>query len=224
MNSRIPFDLYLVTDRHRTAGRPLLDVVERALAAGTKVIQLRERDLSAHELLSLAERLKNRTDHAGATLLINDRVDVGLMVGAGGVHLQADHLPIPVVRRLLGPKPLIGVSCHQMDEVIQAEKEGADFVVLGPIYDTPSKRAFGAPIGVEILRAAKACSSIPIFAIGGIRSDRIQEVLQAGAMGVGVISGILEAPDVEKATRHMLEALHSHLAKPALTIDRKEFR
>jgi thiamine-phosphate pyrophosphorylase len=199
-------------------------VLERALAAGVKAIQLRERDLTARELLTLAERLKIMTDQAGATLLINDRVDVSLMVGAGGVHLRADHLPIPVVRRLLGPKPLIGISCHRVDEVLQAEKEGADFIVLGPVYETPSKRVFGAPIGVETLRDAKACSSIPIFAIGGIRPDRIPEVLQAGAVGVGVISAILEAPDVEEETRHLLEGLRSHQAKPALTIDPKQFR
>ena len=217
MNNRVPFDLYLVTDRHATEGRPLLEVIPKALDAGVKAIQLRERDLPARELLSLAEQVKAMTDRAGATLLINDRVDVCLMIGAEGVHLRADHLPIPVVRRLLGPERLIGVSCHSVEEVREAEKGGADFVVLGPLYKTPSKRSYGPPIGVETLRAAKAGCPIPIFAIGGIQSDRIPEVLKAGAIGVAVISGILTAADVGRAAEHMLEVLQSHRIVPTLT-------
>jgi len=217
LNNRVPFDLYLVTDRHATEGRPLLEVIQKALDAGVKAIQLRERDLPARELLFLAEQVKALTDRAGATLLINDRVDVCLMIGAEGVHLRADHLPIPVVRRLLGPERLIGVSCHSVEEVREAEKGGADFVVLGPLYKTPSKRSYGPPIGVETLRAAKAGCPIPIFAIGGIQSDRIPEVLKAGAIGVAVISGILTAADVGRAAEHMLEVLQSHRMVPTLT-------
>lgn len=217
MNNRVPFDLYLVTDRNKTRGRPLLEVIQKALDAGVKAIQLRERDLPTRELLSLAEQVRALTDRAGATLLINDRVDVCLMIGAEGVHLRADHLPIPVVRRLLGPERLIGVSCHSVEEVWEAEKEGADFVVLGPLYETPSKRSYGPPIGVETLRAAKAGCPIPIFAIGGIQSDRIPEVLKAGAIGVAVISGILTAADVGRAAEHMLEVLQSHRMVPTLT-------
>jgi len=217
LNNRVPFDLYLVTDRHATEGRPLLEVIQKALDAGVKAIQLRERDLPARELLSLAEQVRALTDRAGATLLINDRVDVCLMIGAEGVHLRADHLPIPVVRRLLGPERLIGVSCHSVEEVREAEKGGADFVVLGPLYKTPSKRSYGPPIGVETLRAAKAGCPIPIFAIGGIQSDRIPEVLKAGAIGVAVISGILTAADVGRAAEHMLEVLQSHRIVPTLT-------
>lgn len=217
MNSRVPFDLYLVTDRNKTRGRPLLEVIQRALEAGVKAIQLRERDLTARELLSLAEQVKALTDRAGATLLINDRIDVCLMIDASGVHLRSDHFPIPVVRRLLGPERLIGVSCHSVEEVREAEKEGADFVVLGPLYETQSKRSYGPPIGVETLRAAKAGCPIPIFAIGGIQSARIPAVLKAGASGVAVISGILEAADVGRAAEQMLEILQSHRSVPTLT-------
>lgn len=221
MSNRVPFDLYLVTDRNRTGGRSLLAVMEEALEAGVRAVQLRERDLTTHELLSLAERMRTMTDLSGASLLINDRIDVCLAVSADGVHLRADHLPISVVRRLLGPKRLIGVSCHSVQEVITADKEGADFVVLGPIYETPSKRSYGQSLGLNVLKSAAACSTIPIFAIGGIQVHRIQEVLKSGVSGIAMISSILGADDVRGSVRHVNDILRLRRNTQDLTaIDR----
>ncbi|MGC3973602.1 MAG: thiamine phosphate synthase [Nitrospira sp.] len=200
--SPVNFRLYLVTDRHQTAGRPLLSVLARAVRAGVRAIQLRERDLSVREVHTLAAELQNELPDA--RLFINDRVDVALALRTSGVHLRESSLPAGVVRSLLWPSQLLGLSVHSFDGVIAAEQQGADFVVLGPIYDTPSKRVYGPPIGLSILEQAAQKVRIPIFAIGGITATRAREVRQAGAFGVAVLSSILSAMNVEQATEDLL--------------------
>ncbi|MBI3596022.1 MAG: thiamine phosphate synthase [Nitrospirae bacterium] len=209
MNRRIDFDLYLVTDRHQTGGRPLDEIVEGALAGGVRAVQLREKDLPARAFLRWAEKMRLLTARFGARLLINDRLDVCLAVGADGVHLRADSLPVPVVRKILGPERLIGQSTHAVSEVIEAQRAGADFVVLGPIYDTPSKRSMGRPLGSSAIRSAASQVAIPVFAIGGIRLERILEVIQSGGQGVAVISAILQAPNPREAASAVLCELKS---------------
>jgi len=207
LNRRIDFDLYLVTDRHQTGGRSLDEVVEEALAGGVRAVQLREKDLSEREILRWAEKLRSLTSRFGARLLINDRLDVCLAVGADGVHLRADSLPVSAARKLLGPERLIGQSTHGVSEVIEAHRAGADFVVLGPIYDTPAKRLMGRPLGPSVIRSAAAQVSIPVFAIGGIRLEQISEVIRNGGQGVAVISALLQAPNPREAAAMMLRAL-----------------
>jgi len=206
---RVNFSLYLVTDRHQTAGRPLLSVLDRALSAGVEAVQLREKDVDTRSLLELAADLLSLTREHGGLLFINDRVDLVMALGADGVHLRSDSMPVPVARRLLGSDRLIGVSTHSVDEVLKAEAEGADFAVLGPIYDTPSKRLYGDPIGLHPLEEASRQSHLPIFAIGGISLSRVQEVRRAGAHGIALISAILLAEDVQAATRFLLHALQT---------------
>ena len=209
MTRRIDFNLYLVTDRHQTGGRPLDRVVEEALAGGVRAVQLREKDLPTREFLRWAEKLRSLTSRYGARFLINDRLDVCLAVGADGVHLRADSLPVSAARKILGPDRLIGQSAHSVLEVIKAEREGADFVVLGPIYDTPSKRSMGRPLGLSAIRTAASQASIPVFAIGGVRLERISEVIQSGSRGVAVISALLQAPDPREAAATVLCELKS---------------
>lgn len=200
----VDFPLYLVTDRTRTGGRPLVPLLRAALNVGLRAIQLREKDLNVKALLTLAEDLLAPVRDAGARLLINDRADVALALDAVGVHLRADSLPVSATRRVVGGDRLIGVSTHHLEDVIRAEGEGADFVVLGPVYETPSKRMYGAPLGLGPLERAAARSRIPIFAIGGITPPRVREVRRAGAYGVAVVSAILEADDVTGATRELI--------------------
>ncbi|MGH7231890.1 MAG: thiamine phosphate synthase [Nitrospiraceae bacterium] len=203
----VDFSLYLVTDRHQTLGRPLVSLVDEALHGGLRAVQLREKDLDTRSLLRLAEELHRVTRASQARLFINDRVDVALAIGADGVHLRADGLPVAVARRLLGPDRFIGVSAHSADEVAAADSEGADFAVLGPIYDTPSKRAYGPPLGLGPLGEASRRCAIPIFAIGGVTASRVDEVRRAGAFGVAVISAILSAPSVESSIRRFMDLL-----------------
>ena len=187
--------LYLVTDRTRTAGRPLLDVVEAALRGGVDAVQLREKDLSGAELHDLAQHLRRRCRRYGARLLINDRIDVALAVDADGIHLPAASFAPEDARRLVGPQRLVGVSTHSFDAARRAAAGGADFVVLGPVFDTPSKRSFGPPLGLNALGTVARAVSCPIVAIGGITPERVAPVLRQGAHGVAVVAAILEAND-----------------------------
>ena len=187
--------VYLVTDRIQTAGRPLTDVVTAALRGGVRLVQLRERDLDTRALLVLAQALRAATRAAGAALLINDRVDIALACDADGVHLPAHSFAIAEARALLGPSRLIGVSTHAPEEVAAAAAAGADFAVLGPLFDTPPKRPFGAPLGVDALRRARALTALPLFGIGGIDASNAAAVRAAGADGVAVIRAVLAAPD-----------------------------
>lgn len=151
--------------------------------------------------------LRGLTHQHGAKLLINDRVDVALGVRADGVHLPQEGIPPSAVRKLVGPDLLIGASTHSLAEARDAETEGADFVVLGPVFETPSKLRYGPPVGIEALRQVARELSIPVFAIGGIDAGRVPEVLGAGAHGVAVISALLAADDPGTAARALLAAL-----------------
>jgi thiamine-phosphate pyrophosphorylase len=196
--------LVLVTDRHVTGGRDLVDVVAAALDAGLPAVQLRDKDLSGRALLGLAERLRVRTARTGALLLVNDRVDVAVAVGADGVHLGGGSMPVDVVRRMLPPGALVGVSTHAPAEVAATT---ADFAVFGPVYATPSKAAFGPPQGVPALRQATAAARVPVLAIGGVSAARVPEIRGAGAAGAAVIRAVLAADDVALATRELLRML-----------------
>ncbi len=204
---RIDFPVYLISDRHQTGGRPLGPLIQQAVKAGIRAVQLRERDLSTRSLLALAEEVQGYTRASGAALFVNDRGDLAMALGAEGVHLRSDSMPVGAARKLLGPERLIGVSTHSVEEVVKAEGEGADFAVLGPVYETSSKLTYGSPLGLSpIEQAARRCR-IPVFAIGGLTASRAREVRLAGAFGVAVISSILGAASVEIAVREMLVAV-----------------
>jgi thiamine-phosphate pyrophosphorylase len=199
--------LFLVTDRHQTNGRPLVPLLQRVLTVGMPAIQLRERDLSAREYVTLAREVQVVMASRRSQLLINDRIDVALALEGVGVHLRSNSLPVSVARQLLGARRLLGVSVHAVEEGLLAQSQGADYVILGPIYETPSKQMFGPPLGIHILEKACRLVRIPIVGIGGVTAARACEMRQAGAFGVAVISAILGADDVESATRELLDAV-----------------
>lgn len=207
MPSRTLPKLYLLTDRHQTLSRSLASVLSQAMDAGVRMIQIREKDLGTRDLITLSQGLLPVIRQHTGLCLLNDRLDLVLSLGADGVHLRSDSLPISVARRLLGTEHLIGISTHSAEEARMAEGEGADFIVLGPIYDTPSKRPYGRPLGVQILVEACRTIHVPIFAIGGITPTRISEVLSSGAYGIAVISSILQAPSISEAARDLLARL-----------------
>jgi thiamine-phosphate pyrophosphorylase len=208
----IDFALYLITDRRATGGVPLPDAVGAALAGagsaeGRCAVQLREKDLPTRELLELARRVRERTGAAGAKLLINDRLDLCWASGADGVQLRADSLPTEVARRLLGEPGVIGVSVHSLAEAVLAEAQGADFVLFGPVYETPSKVTYGPPQGVGRLTDVAARLRIPVFAVGGVTTARVPELLRAGVHGVGVITSVFGSDDIVRAAEAMQRAL-----------------
>jgi thiamine-phosphate pyrophosphorylase len=205
----IDFDLYLISDRHQTAGRPLHAVADAALRGGVRAVQLREKDLAPRELYPLAWELRRLTRQHGARLLINDRIDIALAVQADGVHLATTSLPVAVARQMLGSEALIGVSTHNLVEAQTAADGGADFLVFGPIFYTPSKVPYGEPVGLAALRAVRSAVKLPILAIGGIKKANVEQVLATGADGIAVISAIIAADDPGAATRDLLATLHS---------------
>lgn len=205
----LDFHLYLVTDRSQTRGRSLIEVTEECLGAGVRAVQLREKDLSAAQLLGLAQPLRELTRRVGARLFINDRVDVALAVEADGVQRGHTSLPVRLMRTVAGSRLLFGASIHSLDEARAAELNGADFLVFGPVYDTPAKRPYGPPQGVEALRRVVESVTIPVFAIGGITPERVAEIKGTAAQGVAVISAILAAERPAEVTKAFLDALGS---------------
>ena len=203
----VGFRLLLVTDRHQTNGRPLVPLLQRVLTAGISTVQLRERDLSARELVTLAREVQAVTASRSAQLLINDRIDVALALEGAGVHLRSNSLPVSVARQLLGAQRLLGISVHAVEEAVSAQSQGADYIVLGPIYETPSKQMFGPPLGIHTLEKVCRLVRIPIIGIGGVTAARAREMRRAGAFGVAVITAILGTADVESATRELLDAV-----------------
>ncbi len=207
MSSRVLPRLYLLTDRHQTLHRSLSSVITEAVGAGVRMVQIREKDLTTRELTSLCQELSPLIKHHHGTVVLNDRIDLVLALGADGVHLRTDSLPVSIARRLLGTGHLIGASTHSVEEARVAEAEGADFIVLGPIFDTPSKRAYGPPLGIQILQETRRFLDLPIYAIGGITPSKVPDVLSAGAYGVAVISSILQSPSIPETTRNLLARL-----------------
>jgi thiamine-phosphate pyrophosphorylase len=177
----------------------LLDVVEAALRGGADAVQLREKDLSARALHDLACRLRGLCDRYGARLLINDRIDVALAVKADGVHLPVNSFLPADARRLLGDDRFIGSSVHNFAEARAAAAGGSDFIVFGPVFDTPSKRAYGPPVGLDALAQVAREAAVPVIAIGGISAESVDAVGREGASGVAVIGAILEAEDPQAA-------------------------
>ena len=201
MPNSVDFNLYLITDRHQVApGHTLLSAIESALQGGIKAVQLREKDLSAAELLPLAQELREITRRYDARLLLNNHIDLALAVQADGVHLGGHSQPTEIVRERIGMDLLIGVSTHSNAEIISAAKQGADFVTFGPVYATPSKASFGPPQGLNALSEACRISPVPVFALGGINASRATEVRQTGASGIALISAIIANPDPQAAT------------------------
>jgi thiamine-phosphate pyrophosphorylase len=201
--------LYLVTDRRATNGRPLVDVVRAALsgvpaaARGAVAVQLREKDLEGRALLALARELRAVTREAGAGLWINDCVDVALAAGADGVHLPGHGLAPADVARVAPGLP-VAVSAHARGDVEAAAREpNVAFAVFGPIWDTPSKRAYGPPPGLEALRDSVAVG-LPLVALGGVTSGTAAACRSAGAAGVACIRAVCEAPDPAAAVGALL--------------------
>jgi len=200
------FRLCLVTDRHATGGRDLLDVVTAALRGGVDAVQLREKDLGARELLALAREVRAICTQHDAKLLINDRIDVALACGADGVQLPTNSFSVADARHLLGRGSLIGCSTHSIDEATAAAAQGADFVVFGPVFDTPAKRAYGKPVGLDALQAVTRAVAVPVLAIGGITAHNAPSVRACGATGIAAIGAFFGAASPETAARALGDA------------------
>lgn len=206
MPRAVDFNLYLITDRRLATGG-LLAAVEAALVGGVRAVQLREKDLTTAQLRPLALELRQLTARFGARLLINSDLDLALEVGADGVHLPSNDRRLAQARQQLGPARLLGVSTHSLDELNPATAAGADFVTFGPVFATPSKLPLGDPVGVEWLLRAVRDAAIPVFALGGIGLEQLQQLPETDTLRIALISGILAAADPKDAARQFLQRL-----------------
>jgi thiamine-phosphate pyrophosphorylase len=199
--------LYLCTDRALALGRPLAEAVEAALDGGVTLVQLREKDLSSRDFYEAARTMRELTGRRGAPLVINDRLDIALAVGAEGLHLGQSDLPLEAARRIAGDRLFIGVSAGTVEEALAAEAGGADYLGVGAVFPTGSKADAGEAIGLERLAAVCAAVRIPVVGIGGIGPGNAGGVIKAGAAGAAVISAILSQEDIKGAAENLLRAL-----------------
>lgn len=193
------FQLYYITDRTQVISRTLDACIAGAMGAGVDWVQIREKDLPARSLLAIAEAALECARREGrARVIVNDRLDVAMAANAHGVHLGTRSMPVDLVRRLVPPEFKVGVSCHSLAEALRAQTGGADYILLGPVFATPSKLAYGPPLGVAKLREVTAQVSIPIFALGGITLDRVAPCIENGAAGIAGIRIFQDCNSIEK--------------------------
>ena len=192
---KIDYSIYLLTDDACLQGRSLLACVEEALGAGVTLLQYRSKYKDGGAMYREALALKELCDRYHVPLIINDRVDVALAVGAAGVHVGQDDLPCRVVRNLVGDDFIIGVSAHNPEEAREAAAAGADYLGCGAVFGTATKAGVGT-LGLERLRSIRQAVSLPIVGIGGVKATNYGQVLATGANGAAIISGILAATDI----------------------------
>jgi thiamine-phosphate pyrophosphorylase len=199
-------DLYVVITEAFCAGRPALEVLDRALAAGVRLVQMREKDWDGRRLYLQAVEFRRLTAAAGALFIVNDRVDIALAAGADGVHLGQDDLPVGAVRQI-APHLIIGASTHSLDEALSAQDAGASYVNIGPIFATQTKATPHGPLGPEAIEVIAPHLRIPWTTMGGITSANIDQVISRGARHPAVVTAVTKAADPAAAARLLREKI-----------------
>lgn len=203
MNSRIDYALYVITDSRLARGRSHLDVIRAALQGGSTIVQYREKNATTRTMIEEGLPLLDLCHAHRVPLIVNDRIDVALAIGADGVHVGDDDMPVALARKLMGTTKIVGASADSLDKAHSAIAAGADYVGVGAVFATGSKADAGAPIGLEGLSRVAAASRVPVVGIGGIGAQNAASVIHAGAAGIAVISAVVHAEDVEKAAREL---------------------
>ena len=192
---KINYSLYLVTDRGLARGRPTLEIVQAAVRGGVTCVQLREKDCSTLDFINQAFTIKDFLKARGVPLIINDRVDVALAIEADGVHLGQTDMPLDIAKKIIGDSMIIGISAESLEDAVEAEKGGADYLGVSPIYATPTKTDTAPALGLEGLRAIRKAVNLPLVGIGGLNRDNAAAVMENGGDGVAVVSAIVAADD-----------------------------
>lgn len=200
----IDFKLYVIIDRKSCRGRDLAYVAEEAVTGGADIIQLRDKESSANEILKAGRAIRNLTRQKKVPFIVNDRVDIAVALDADGVHLGQDDLPIEVARSIIGKGKMIGLSTHSVSQALEAQKRGADYIAAGPIFLTPTKPDYQA-VGINLIKEIKGKIKIPFVVIGGIDESNIDEVLAAGAGRVAVVRAVCGAEDIRGAAERLKE-------------------
>jgi thiamine-phosphate pyrophosphorylase len=199
--------LYAIIDPARAGGRSAEDAAAALLAAGVRLIQLRDKHASSGSLYRSAQRVAACVRESKGLFIVNDRADVARAVEADGVHVGQEDLPVEYARAILGPGKWVGYSTHALEQVREADRSSADYIAFGPIFPTASKENPDAVVGLEGLRAARQATRKPLVAIGGITVENVGAVMEAGADSVAVISGLLSAADLAKRAEEFLKQI-----------------
>ncbi len=189
-------DLYALTDSRLSLGRSVFDVARSLLDSGVRILQYREKDKKAGAMLAECLELRRMTREAGACFIVDDYVDIALICGADGVHIGQEDLPLPDVRALMGPEKIIGLSTHSPEQAREAERLGADYIGVGPLFATKTKDDVCAPVGLEYLDWVSGHVRLPFVAIGGIKRHNIAEVVRRGAYCCALVSELVGAEDI----------------------------
>lgn len=203
MKAKIDYSIYLVTDEDCLKGRTLLEAVEEALQGGVTVVQYRAKQAEGREMFQKATELKQLCDSYKVPLIINDRLDVAMAVGAAGVHVGQSDFPCAEARRLLGENFVIGVSAHNPEEALQAVADGADYLGCGAVFGSATKHNVGI-LGLENLKAIRQVVKLPMVGIGGVTSDNYHLVLETGANGAAIVSGILATEAIQDRVKEFV--------------------
>ncbi|WP_374287614.1 thiamine phosphate synthase [Desulfovibrio desulfuricans] len=205
-------DIYAITDAGLSLGRPLEEVVSALLGAGVRIVQYREKKLKAGAMLEECRLLRRLTSEAGACFIVNDHIDIAMLVGADGVHVGQEDLPVPEVRRLVGPDMIVGLSTHMPEHAREARGLGADYIGVGPIFATNTKEDVVDPVGYEYLDWINRNADLPFVAIGGIKRHNIAEVARHGARCCSLVSELVGAPDIRARVEEVRKAMREGLA------------
>jgi len=196
MKPRMDYTLYLVTDRGLMSTSTLEEATEQAILGGVTLVQLREKNATSLEFYNLAINIKKVTDKYNVPLIINDRVDIALAVNADGVHIGQSDLPASVVRGIIGNKKIVGVSASTVEKAVKAEKDGADYIGVGAVFQTQTKEIANS-VSIEMLKQIRNRIVIPMVAIGGIKLENISHFKGTDIDGISVVSGIISSPDIK---------------------------
>lgn len=197
----VDYSLYLITDRSFLKGRNLKTVVEEAILGGTTIVQVREKNISTREFYKVSLEVKEVTNYYKIPLIINDRIDIAQAIDADGVHLGQDDMSLTIARKILGDGKIIGISAGNLEEALEAEKNGADYLGIGAVFFTGTKKDIDTPIGIDGLKEIYNKINIPAVAIGGINELNFKEVLSTGVDGISIISAILGKDDIKAAAK-----------------------
>lgn len=205
--TKIDYSLYLVTDRSLSRGRSTAEIVGAAVRGGVTCVQLREKHCSTREFMREARSLQLLLQHQRIPLIINDRLDVALAIGADGVHLGQNDMPLADARRLVGEKMIIGISAENLADAVTAEQEGADYIGISPVFATATKKDTAVPLGLAGIRLIRRAVKIPLVGIGGVNAGNIRDIVCAGADGAAVVSAIVASACPETAAAALKKLL-----------------
>ena len=199
--------LYVIVDKKVSKGRPIFNIVSEIKDSGADIIQLRDKESKKESILKEAYKLRKLLTNTQTLFIINDYIDIAKIVDSDGIHLGQNDLPLETARQLLGNDKIIGISCHNLNQAIEAQKNGADYISIGPVFSTPTKPEYKA-VGLDLIRKVKRAIHIPFFVIGGINENNINDILSLGIKRAAVCRAICQAKNMSFVTKKFYKMLH----------------